>query len=245
MASLDMLQNFQEINIESPADKIIRQIRGLITSGQLEPGDKLPSERKLADKFGVGRGSVRIAIQKLEFYGILKTRPQSGTVVAGMGITALEGLISDVLKIENSDFASLVETRVLLETEAARLAAKNRTEQDILQIKEAMYAYDRKAQQGASAVEEDLMFHLKIAEASKNSVLKSLMLIITPDIIRSFIQLDICENGRSINSLEEHEIIVDHIIAQNEDAAAVAMRAHLKDVLEFSKNLKQQNGLHA
>ena len=244
MASTDVLQNFQEINIESPADKIIRQVRASITSGQLKPGDRLPSERKLADRFGVGRGSVRIAIQKLEFYGILRTMPQSGTVVAGIGITALEGLISDVLKIENSDFASLVETRVLLETEATRLAAKNRTEQDILEIKEAMHAYNKKADQGSSAVEEDLMFHLKIAEASKNSVLKSLMLIITPDIIGSFIQLDICENGRSINSLQEHEIIVEHIIAQDEEAAAAAMRAHLQDVLKFSKDLKQQNGLH-
>ncbi len=244
MASIDVLQNFQAINIESPADKIIRQIRALITSGQLNPGDKLPSERKLAEKFGVGRGSVRIAIQKLEFYGILKTMPQSGTIVAGMGITALEGLISDVLKIENSDFASLVETRVLLETEATRLAAKKRTAQDILQIEEAMNAYNAKAQQGIPAVEEDLMFHLKIAEASKNSVLKSLMLIITPDIIRNFIQLDVCENGRSINSVDEHEIILEHIITQNAEAAAEVMRAHLKDVLEFSKNLKQQNGLH-
>lgn len=238
---MDVIQNFQAINIESPADKIIRQVRTLITSGQLKPGDRLPSERKLAEAFGVGRGNVRMAIQKLEFYGILKTMPQSGTVVAGMGITALEGLISDVLKIEDSDFASLVETRVLLETEAARMAAKKRTKQDIEQITAAMNAYNQKAQQGVPAVEEDLMFHLKIAEASKNSVLKSLMLIITPDVIRNFIQLDICENGRSINSVEEHQFILEQIIAQNEEAAAEAMQAHLQDVLKFSKDLKQES----
>ncbi|MEM0992793.1 MAG: GntR family transcriptional regulator, partial [Bacteroidota bacterium] len=108
---MDVLSNFQEITIETPVDKIIRQIRALITSGQLNAGDRLPPERKLAERLGVGRTSVRDAIRKLEFYGILKTLPQSGTIVAGMGITALEGLITDVLKIENSDFASLVETR--------------------------------------------------------------------------------------------------------------------------------------
>ena len=105
MAEFDVLDTFKEIKIETPVDKIIRQIRALITSGQLKPGAKLPSERKLAEKLGVGRSSVREALQKLEFYGILKTVPQSGTLVAGMGITALEGLITDVLKIENSDFA--------------------------------------------------------------------------------------------------------------------------------------------
>ena len=86
-----MLENFSEITVETPVDKIIRQIRSLITSGQLNSGDKLPPERKLAERLGVSRTHVRDAIRKLEFYGILKTLPQSGTVVAGIGITALEG----------------------------------------------------------------------------------------------------------------------------------------------------------
>ncbi|MEL6945619.1 MAG: FadR/GntR family transcriptional regulator [Bacteroidota bacterium] len=188
---MDVLSNFQEIKIETPVDKIIRQIRELITSGQLQAGDRLPPERKLAEKLGVGRTSVRDAIRKLEFYGILRTLPQSGTIVAGMGITALEGLITDVLKIENSDFAALVETRVLLETQSARLAATRRTEEDIETIRAALVAYEREVIAGNEAVEEDLMFHLKISEASKNPVLKSLMLIITPDIINSFKQLDV------------------------------------------------------
>ncbi|MEL7424827.1 MAG: GntR family transcriptional regulator, partial [Bacteroidota bacterium] len=129
-----MLENFSEIKVDSPVDKIIKQIRALITSGQLAPGDRLPAERKLAEKLGVSRTNVRDAIQKLEFYGILKTLPQSGTVVAGMGITALEGLITDVLRLEKSDFASLVETRVVLEVKAAELAAVRRTENDLFEI---------------------------------------------------------------------------------------------------------------
>ena len=78
----DVLSNFTEIEVEKPVDKIIRQIRELISSGQLRPGDKLPSERQLSERFGLGRTNVRDAIHKLEFYGILKTLPQSGTFVA-------------------------------------------------------------------------------------------------------------------------------------------------------------------
>ena len=233
-----MLENFSEITIESPADKISRQIRELIISGQLKPGDRLPPERKLAEKLGVGRTYVREALQKLEFYGILKTLPQSGTVVAGMGITALEGLISDILQLENSDFASLVETRVLLETHAATLAAKRRTPEDIINIQKALDAYERKVLREEQAVEEDLLFHLKIAEASKNSVLRSLMLIITPDIVNSFIKLDVCKDGRFHRALEEHKVILDHIAGQQPELAAEAMRTHLKDVLEYSHSLK-------
>ena len=241
MSDFNLLNNFQEIKIESSVDKIIRQIRELITSGQLNPGDKLPPERKLAEKLGVGRSNVRDAIKKLEFYGILKTLPQSGTIVAGMGITALEGLISDVLKMENSDFVSLVETRVLLETEAAKLAAVRRTEEDIQNIKSALAAYNDKIVEKKQAVEEDLLFHLKIAEASKNSVLKSLMLIITPDIINNFIKLDICKNNRPYQALEEHEIILKHIINKEPEEAAAAMRNHLRDVFEYSQQLKRES----
>lgn len=239
LLQMSVLNNFQEIKIETPVDKIIRQIRELITSGQLNPGDRLPPERKLAERLGVGRTSVRDAIRKLEVYGILKTLPQSGTIVAGMGITALEGLITDVLKIENSDFASLIETRVLLETQSARLAATRRTDEDVEIIREALVAYERKVKEGAQAVEEDLMFHLKIAEASKNSVLKSLMLIITPDVINSFLQLDICKADRILKALDEHKIIFEHIVAQKPESAALAMRDHLSDVVEYSQTLNK------
>jgi GntR family transcriptional repressor for pyruvate dehydrogenase complex len=232
----NVLSNFQEIKIETPVDKIIGQIRDLITSGQLKAGDKLPSERKLSEKFGIGRSHVRVAIQKLEFYGILKTLPQSGTVVAGIGIAALEGLISDVLKIDNNDFSALVETRILLEVESARLAAERRTEEDIQNIKTALKDYEDEVEEGRKAVEQDLIFHLKIAEASKNNVLNSLMLIITPDIISNFNRHNICEGGRLYKSLNEHRMILKHIINQDIDAAGEAMRVHLQDVLEYSRD---------
>ena len=214
---------------------IIQQIRGLITNGQLAAGDRLPPERKLAEKLGVSRSNVRDAIKKLEFYGILKTLPQSGTIVAGMGITALEGLISDVLRIEKHDFTSLVETRVILETQAASMAAQRRTEEDLMNLEYALTAFENKVHQGETAVEEDLMFHLKIAEASKNNVLKSLMLIITPDIVSSFNERKLCADGRSLVALEEHKVIFNHIQNQNPEGAMVAMKHHLVEILEYSK----------
>ena len=234
-----MLKNFQEIAIETPVDKIIRQIRGLISSGQLNPGDRLPSERKLAEKLGVGRTHVRDAIAKLEFYGILKTLPQSGTIVEGIGITALEGLITDVLKLEESEFVDLVETRTLLETQAARTAALRRTTEDIINMKSALDAYEAKVRNGLPAVEEDLLFHLTIAEAGRNAVLKSLMLIITPDIVKNFTKLDVCKDGRFYRSLEEHKVILEYIVNQKPELAAKAMEEHLQDVTDYSKTLNE------
>lgn len=233
-----MLDNLQKIVIEKPVDKIINQIRQLISSGELRPGDKLPPERKLAESLGVGRGPVRDAIRKLEFYGILKTQPQSGTVVAGMGLKALEGLITDVLKLEPADFSSLVETRVILEVNAAQFAALRRTEDDIVAITNALNEYESKIKEGVDAVEEDLLFHLTIAEASQNKALKSLMMIITPDIVKNFIDLQVCSNDRFEKTIAEHQEILNCIVDQNAEAAGNAMRKHLNDVMEFSSTKK-------
>ncbi len=235
-----MLDKFSEVKVESPSDIIIRQIRRLISTGQLNPGDKLPPERKLAEKFGVGRTAVRDAIRKLEFYGIARTLPQSGTIIAGLGIAALEGLITEVLNIEETDFHSLVETRVLLEVEAVGRAAKRRTTDDIVALQNALSSYENKIINGLSAVEEDLLFHLKIAEAGGNKVLKTLMLIITPDIVKNFNQFNVCSADRPQTALKEHENILRCIIDQDVKSARNAMREHLEDILQFSLNQQKR-----
>ena len=233
-----MLENFNTTKIDTPVDKIIRQIRHLITTGQLAPGDRLPAERKLAERFGVSRGPVRDALQKLEFYGILKTLPQSGTIVAGMGITALEGLITDVMQIEEHDFAALVDTRVVLEVRAAQLAAQHRTPEDLITISKALAAYEIKLKAGDSAVEEDLFFHLKIAEAGRNGVLKSLMMVITPDIVSSYRKYNVWDDDKvDLKTLRDHQEIVHQIQRQDAHAAGEAMRRHLEDVVSFSKTV--------
>jgi len=234
----DVLDGLKEVVVEKPVDVIIRQIKELLISGQLKPGDKLPPERKLSEKFGVGRTHVREAIQKLEFYGILKTKPQSGTYVAGIGISALEGLISDILKIDAYSFMSLVETRVLLETSAVALAAERRTEEDIEKLELSLNNYLAKAKQGIKAVDEDLMFHLTIAEVSKNQVLKSLLLIIIPDIITNYSVFKVCDTITD-KALNEHTLLFQQIKEGNAAAVQATMKEHLQGVMDFAKMIVQ------
>ncbi|MEQ9302925.1 MAG: FadR/GntR family transcriptional regulator [Marinoscillum sp.] len=230
---MELIKSFSQIEYESPADKIIGQIKDLISSGQLKPGDRLPSERMLCDRLGVGRTHLRYAIRKLEFYGILKTLPQSGTVVAGMGLPALEGLITDMISLHPHDFKALVETRVILESKAAMLAAENRTEADLIELENALEAHKEKVRKEESTIEEDLLFHLKIAEASRNSVLKSLMLIITPDIMSYFKTNNVCGEGRAQVALREHEELLEHIREGNSESAGSALKEHLSDILAY------------
>lgn len=229
-----MLDQLKPIVHENTVEIIIGQIRSLISSGVLKPGDRLPSERKLAEHLGVSRSQVREAIRKLEFYGILKTLPQSGTTVSGLGLVALEGLISDVLKLEKSDFHSLIETRILLETEAAYKAAVRRSDQDIINIEAALRTYEKRRLTNDVAIDEDFMFHMKIAEASKNTVLKSLMLIITPDLLEHYQQLEVCDPMKNNQRIEEHRAVLQAIKDRDPEEAMRVMRLHLSDIQERS-----------
>src|SRR5215467_2346612 len=95
----DVLASLSAIDVARPADLILRQLRHLIATETLRPGDRIPAERDLARQFGVGRSHVRDALRRLEFYGILKTQPQSGTVVASLGGVALTSLIGNVIAL--------------------------------------------------------------------------------------------------------------------------------------------------
>jgi len=232
-----MIDDFNQVNFVKPVDLVISRLREMITSGEVKPGEKLPPERKLAENYGASRAHVREAIYKLQYYGIVKVQPQSGTIVTGIGDAASKGLITDFLKIDKSDFTSLVETRTLLEKESARLAALNRTEEDILQLKNALEVCENKFQSAGIVIEEDLLIHLKIAEASKNNVLKSIMMLIIPNVGSSYKELDVYDEEKSQQLIKEHRLIVKHIIDQNPQDAVIAMENHLRDIKEFSISL--------
>lgn len=218
-------------------NEIILQLRDLMNNKNLEPGDKLPSERTLSEKFGVSRSSVREAIQKLEFYGILVSKPQSGTFVAEIGQVAMNGMVNDILRLDEPDFKSLVETRILLELKTVRLAARRRTGDDLELMKNALDAYREKVKNGEDAVQEDLLFHLAIAKASGNSTMNTFMLIITPEILTNFEKYHVCDKNMAFRGIQEHQDIFDAIKEQNPQLAKEKMKVHFKNLYQFCYNI--------
>ena len=218
-------------------NSIITKIRDLMNFKNLEPGDKLPSERMLSEKFGVSRSNVREAIQKLEFYGLLISKPQSGTFVADIGQVAMNGMMEDILRLEEPDFKSLVETRILLELKTVKLAAQRRTDEDLKQMKIALEAYSEKVRNDEDAVQEDLLFHLAIAKASGNSTMNTFMLIITPEIITNFEKYHVCDKGLAFTGIQEHQDIFDAIKEQNTKLAKEKMKVHFKTLYQYCYNI--------
>ncbi|WP_075341361.1 FadR/GntR family transcriptional regulator [Tenacibaculum agarivorans] len=231
---LDILTSNENQKVQKT---IISQIRDLINFKNLEPGDKLPSERMLSEKFGVSRGNIREAIQKLEFYELLTSIPQSGTFVANIGITALNGMIDDILRLEEPSFKSLVETRILLELKTVRLAALRRTEEDLEAMEKMLEAYTDKVHRGEEAVQEDLLFHLAIAKASGNSTINTFMLMITPGIITNFEKYHVCDKDMSFKGIQEHYDIYEAIKNQDPQLAKQKMKEHFKLLYQYCYNV--------
>ncbi|WP_139959324.1 FadR/GntR family transcriptional regulator [Flavicella sediminum] len=215
---------------------IICNIRDLINAKNLECGDKLPSERIMSEKFNVKRNHIREAIRKLEFYGVLKSISQSGTLLS-VGLHAFNGIIDELIALEAPSFNQLVETRISLELEMVRLASLRRTASDLQQIKSALHAFKDKITLGTDYLEEDLLFHLAIAKASKNNTMVSLMLLLIPPILKTYERATVCEGDLVHIEIKKHEAILLAIEAQDPELATKMMKQHFFKLSNYIKTI--------
>lgn len=223
------LAHFEPIRREKPATLIVRQLRALIANRTLAPGSLLPPERELAEQFGVSRSQVREALQRLDFFGVVQTFPQSGTRVASLGSEALERLMSNVLELDQSDIRALSETRFALEVDAARHAATRAEAEDLTRLNAIQARFAGEVAAGRSGIDDDMAFHLAIADAAKNSVMASLIGMIAPDIIvKAAADFKTCSATRARLALDEHAAILDALARRSPDDAALAMATHLR-----------------
>lgn len=213
---------------------VISKIRDLVNLRNLEEGDKLPSERIMSERFEINRNQIREAIRRLEFYGVLKSMAQSGTVL-NIGLIGFNGMVNEIISLDSPSFTELVETRITLELKTVCLAAKRRNEEDLKNIKTAFEAYKQKIMNGMEYLEEDLVFHLAIAKASQNKTLLNLMLLITPPILAAYEKDKVCKGDRAVTEVKKHEKVYLAIENQNTELATKMMEDHFYKLKEHIK----------
>ena len=222
--------------IQEIQKQILLNLKELINLKNLEPGDKLPSERMLSEKFNVSRSNLRQSLQTLEYFGIVKSIPQSGTFIADIGVTALNGMIDDILGLPVPSFKDLVEARIFLELKGVKLAALRRTVDDLIHMENSLADYSEKVIRGEDAVQEDLLFHLAIARASGNPTINTFMLKITPEIITNFEKHHVCDKDTAFRGIQEHKAILDAIKNQDPAKAKDAMKEHFGILYQYCYN---------
>lgn len=223
---------FQPIKAKKIYEEIVEQIRGMITRGELKPGNKLPPERDMAESLGVSRASVREALTALETVGILDIRPGEGTFVKRTSDSETFESLTLLLSVEQTPVVQMMEVRRILETESAALAAKRGTTADLQKIQDSLRVM-KTADSISEAVDADVRFHFAIAEATKNSVLLRIMNTVA-DLMHQTFRKD-RENLYSNPALGarviiEHEAILKAIQDRNPDEAWAKMLEHINNI---------------
>jgi GntR family transcriptional regulator, transcriptional repressor for pyruvate dehydrogenase complex len=222
---------FEAIRRNKVYEEVAKQIERVILT-KLHPGDKLPSERELAESLGVSRSSVRDAIRSLELAGLLEPRQGAGTVVCEVSAETILNPLSSMLLRKQQLVAELLDFRKMLEPPLAARAATRATDEEISEMEEILHRQEEKLERGEVAVDEDSEFHYSVALASGNTVVLKVLDILM-DLLRATRERSLQTQGRPQKSLAGHRRILAAIKRHDAEAAKAAMRRHIEDVEEI------------
>jgi len=210
---------------EPPSNEIARAIIDYILSGQVGPGEKLPSERQLSESFGVGRSTIREALKSLGLLGLVEFRHGGGTYFRGTDSDLLPRVIEWGLLLGERHTTDLVEARQHLERITTGLAAERRNDDELRVIERALEAM-RAAKTTEEFVAADVAFHLAIADASGNVALANMLKSIS-SLLRVWIHRVMDAETSFDVSMHEHEPVFAAIRERDVAAASAAMESHM------------------
>lgn len=216
------------------ADKVADTILSMIASGRFLPGERLPGERQLAENMKVSRVSVRAALQDLKTRGYLAATQGGGTEVLSTAPKELDAPLTALLVTRPDNLHDLQELRIILESWAARRAARNAGPSDLAALRRILRQMADPRRAPRHRATDDRRFHLAIARASGSTVYNHLMTLLQEVLEEALEEMRLRDfDTREFDALilEQHRAILTAIEAGDSDAAAAAMETHLTGAL--------------
>jgi GntR family transcriptional regulator, transcriptional repressor for pyruvate dehydrogenase complex len=216
-------------------EQIVQQIEESIVKGNLKPGDQLPAERDLAQRFGVSRTAVREAVKALREKGLVEAYSGRGTFITDGTTQAVRQSLDLMVKIGQPEGSPhLAEVRAILEPEIAALAALRIQEAELATMRDAVAVMDKAEQDPEAFIEADLDFHLALAEAAGNPLILSLLDSIVGLLREQRLRIFEVPGGPERGQFHHKKILaaVEHHDAEK---ARGAMREHLSQVRDDSQ----------
>ncbi|MDH2427703.1 FadR/GntR family transcriptional regulator [Sphaerisporangium sp. TRM90804] len=214
-------------------DAAIDRIKGMIVSGELAPGARLPKEADLAERLGLSRNSLREAVRALSLINVLDVRQGDGTYVTSLEPRLLLDALSFVVDFHRDDTVlEFFQVRRILEPEAAAMAATAMAPPDIEELRAILDALpdDPSVEE---LVANDLEFHQRIATGSGNTVLSSLIESLSGPTLRARIWRGLTQEGATAKTREQHTAIYEAIATGRPDVARAWATVHVAGVEEW------------
>ncbi|MDQ0255042.1 GntR family transcriptional repressor for pyruvate dehydrogenase complex [Evansella vedderi] len=207
---------------------ILKEIDQIIVDDQLSPGDKLPSERELAERLKVGRSSVREALRALELLDLIETRKGEGTFIKKSGGHRLAEILARFFLKNKQARKDLAETRRIIEIEAVRLACQRASKYQLEKLENLILQSKQKWTDGKIPVEEDYLFHKTLVESSHNNLMLNIWRPLV-EYSKVAIKESLSRKGRMENAILEHEAIFEAVARKDEQTAVNSLRNHLEN----------------
>lgn len=225
---------FEPVQNKKVYQQVVDQIQAMILDGKLKRGDRLPPEREMAELFHVSRTSIREAIRSLDILGLVESRQGGGNYIRNdFSGNVLEPL-SILFKLNEGSFQDILETRKILESESAALAAKRIDPRQRIELSRIMSELE-KTDDEEERVALDAEFHLKIVEASGNYLVGTLYRAVS-SIMKNFIfdasKLFIAKEKMG-ELLDHHRAIHAAVVSGDANAASEAVRKHFDFIIEI------------
>jgi GntR family transcriptional repressor for pyruvate dehydrogenase complex len=236
--------DIQKVTSRKIYEVIADQIKAQIVSGQLQPGQKLPSTKELSERFQVGRSTLREALSALKAMGLVEIHQGEGSYVRSIESQDVDLPVFDALLMNRETLVELIEARKALEISNAALAAEKRTDEDIIRFGEILRNMEDFLGDEKEGERSDMLFHLTLAQAAHNSILARMIDSISTQMqmaIRETRRLQMYANKTVSKQLwKEHTAIFKAVRERDAAEAQEAMRKHLFHVEQvLLKYIKQ------
>ncbi|MGE6719208.1 FadR/GntR family transcriptional regulator [Peribacillus frigoritolerans] len=236
---------YKKIKPKKIYEEVSDELYEMIRSGSLKPGEQLDSIQQLAENFQVGRPAIREALSALSSMGLIEIKQGEGTFVKTFDPAIMNHPLSAALLMDQDNIKHLLEVRKILESGTAEVAAKKRTEENLIELKDMLFNMDKVSDDEELSDKADISFHVAVANASQNELLITLMNHVSElmaEKMRDIRRVALYSEEMTLKQLyQQHVRIYDAIVAQDEDGARSAMLFHLQSVEESLDRVIQKN----
>ncbi|MCP1493825.1 GntR family transcriptional repressor for pyruvate dehydrogenase complex [Peribacillus frigoritolerans] len=236
---------YKKIKPKKIYEEVSDELYEMIRSGSLKPGEQLDSIQQLAENFQVGRPAIREALSALSSMGLIEIKQGEGTFVKTFDPAIMNHPLSAALLMDQDNIKHLLEVRKILESGTAEVAAKKRTEENLIELKESLFNMDKVSDDEELSDKADIAFHVAVANASQNELLITLMNHVSElmtEKMGDIRRIALYSEEMTLKQLyQQHVRIYDAIVAQDEDGARSAMLFHLQSVEESLDRVIQKN----